>query len=326
MASTSGGWVHGSVALMPPGGYATGEFREASCSCTGTAVVPSTANRRRRRPKSRRSSIGNRYGSQTAMNSNTLGQRVAIVTGASSGIGRATAIALAAAGATVIVNHFPSEDSRIDAESLVQEIGDAGGRAIAIAADISSEDQVEAMFAETLNRFGKLDILINNAGIERPAPVQDMTLAIWQAGIDVNLTGQFLCSREAARAFLNHKSSERTSGAIGTIIFVSSVHAIIPWAFQTNYAASKGGVSLLMRSLAQELAPKKIRVNSVAPGAIRTPINHEAWTSDEKMAQLPKLIPYGRIGEPEPSAGPSSGLRPTRPTTSRVGHSLLMVA
>jgi glucose 1-dehydrogenase len=233
------------------------------------------------------------------MSSKTLGQQVAIVTGASSGIGRATAIALAMEGAIVIVNHFPSEDDRINAEAVVREISDAGGNAVAVAADIRREDQVEAMFAETLDRFGKLDILVNNAGIERPASIQDMTLADWQAVIDVNLTGQFLCSRAAVRAFLNHKSSEQTSGAIGTIIFVSSVHAIIPWAFQTNYAASKGGVSLFMRSLAQELAPMKIRVNSVAPGAIRTPINHEAWTSDEKMAQLLKLIPYGRIGEPE---------------------------
>lgn len=233
------------------------------------------------------------------MTSKILGQRVAIVTGASSGIGRATAIALAAAGATVVVNHLPSEDDCINAEAVVREIEDAGGRAVAVAADIRREDQVEAMFAETLDRFGKLDILVNNAGIERPASIQDMTLADWQAVIDVNLTGQFLCSRAAVRAFLNHKNNEQTSGAIGTIIFVSSVHAIIPWAFQTNYAASKGGVSLFMRSLAQELAPMKIRVNSVAPGAIRTPINHDAWASEEEMAKLLKLIPYGRIGEPE---------------------------
>jgi glucose 1-dehydrogenase len=139
-------------------------------------------------------------------------------------------------------------------------------RAIAIAADISSEDQLEAMFAETLNRFSKLDILINNAGIERPAPIQDMTLADWRAVIDVNLTGQFLCSRAAVRAFLNHKNSKRTSGAIGTIIFVSSY--------------------LFMRSLAQELAPMKIRVNSVAPGAIRTPINHEAWAKTRKWSNF----------------------------------------
>jgi glucose 1-dehydrogenase len=226
-----------------------------------------------------------------------LGQQVAIVTGASSGIGRATAMALAAAGATVVVNHLPA--SRSKAEAVSREIGDAGGRAITIAADITCEDQVDAMFAETLDRFNSLNILVNNAGIERPAPIQDMTLADWQAVIDVNLTGQFLCSRAAVRAFLKHKARGEASGAIGTIIFVGSVHQVIPWAFQTNYAASKGGVSLLMQSLAQELAPMKIRVNSVAPGAIRTSINREAWASEEKMAELLKLIPYGRIGEPE---------------------------
>lgn len=233
------------------------------------------------------------------MKSKDLRQQVAIVTGASSGIGRATAMALATAGATVVVNHLPTEASRSKAEAVLREIGEAGGHAFAVAADISREDQVEAMFAETLDRFGKLDILINNAGIERPASIQDMTLADWQAVIDVNLTGQFLCSRAAVRAFLNHKARDETSGAIGTIIFVSSVHAVIPWAFQSNYAASKGGVSLLMRSLAQELAPMKIRVNSVAPGAIRTSINREAWANEEKMSELLKLIPYGRIGEPE---------------------------
>jgi len=228
-----------------------------------------------------------------------LRQRVAIVTGASSGIGRATAIALANAGATVAVNHFPSEASRTQADDVVRDIADAGGHAIALAADITREDQVDGMFAETRDRFGRLDILINNAGIERPSAIQDMTLADWQAVIDVNLTGQFLCSRAAVRAFLKQKNGDAAPGAIGTIIFISSVHAVIPWAFQSNYAASKGGVSLLMQSLAQELAPMKIRVNSVAPGAIRTSINHEAWGSDEKMAGLLKLIPYGRIGEPE---------------------------
>jgi glucose 1-dehydrogenase len=228
-----------------------------------------------------------------------LRQRVAIVTGASSGIGRATAIALANAGATVAVNHFPSDASRIQADDVVRDIADAGGHAIALAADITREDQVDAMFAETHDRFGRLDILINNAGIERPSAIQDMTLADWQAVIDVNLTGQFLCSRAAVRAFLKQQNGDAAPGAIGTIIFISSVHAVIPWAFQSNYAASKGGVSLLMQSLAQELAPMKIRVNSVAPGAIRTSINREAWGSDEKMAGLLKLIPYGRIGEPE---------------------------
>jgi glucose 1-dehydrogenase len=228
-----------------------------------------------------------------------LEQKVAIVTGASSGIGRATAIAFASAGATVVVNHLPSETSRAQADAAVRDIADAGGHAIALAADISREDQVDAMFAETVDRFGRLDILVNNAGIERPSAIQSMTLADWQAVIDVNLTGQFLCSRAAVRAFLKQQKGESALSAIGTIIFVSSVHAIIPWAFQSNYAASKGGVSLLMQSLAQELAPMKIRVNAVAPGAIRTPINREVWDSDAKMTELLKLIPYGRIGEPE---------------------------
>ena len=215
------------------------------------------------------------------------------------GIGRATAKALAAAGATVVVNHLPCEVSCSEAEVVLREIAGGGGRAITFAADISREDQVEAMFSETLHRFERLDILVNNAGIERSAPIQDMALADWQAVIDVNLTGQFLCSREAVRAFLNCKAGRDAANAIGKIIFVSSVHAVIPWAFQSNYAASKGGVSLLMQSLAQELAPMKIRVNSVAPGAIRTSINREAWASEDKMAKLLKLIPYGRIGETE---------------------------
>ena len=198
----------------------------------------------------------------------------------------------------VIVNHPPKDQSRAKAETLLREIGAAGGHAVAAAADITREDQVEAMFKEAHDRFGRLDVLVNNAGIERPAALCDMTLDDWQAVIDVNLTGQFLCSREAARAFLCNQAPPGARN-IGTIIFVSSVHEVIPWAFEANYAASKGGVSLLMRSLAQELAPRKIRVNSVAPGAIRTSINRDAWSTDEKLAELLKLIPYGRIGEPE---------------------------
>ena len=223
--------------------------------------------------------------------------RVAIVTGASSGIGRATAKALAAAGIAVVVNHRPP--SRSDAEEVVREIVNAGGRAVAIAADIRDEDQVEAMFAETVERFSKLNLLVNNAGIERPAPIQAMTLADWQAVIDVNLTGQFLCARAAVREFLKSEPSSARIGSCGAIVFVSSVHEIIPWAFHTNYAASKGAVSLFMRSLAQELAPLKIRVNSVAPGAIRTAINRDVRADSNSASELLKLIPYGRIGEPE---------------------------
>jgi glucose 1-dehydrogenase len=228
----------------------------------------------------------------------SLNQQVAIVTGASSGIGKATAKALAAAGATVVINYPPRDRSRTKAEEVVREIEQLRGQAIALAADISREDQVETMFAQTLERLGRLDILINNAGIEKPAPIQDMSLADWQAVIDVNLTGHFLCSRAAARVFLKNAARE-ADRAVGTIIFVGSVHQVIPWAFQANYAASKGGITLLMQSLAQELAPMKIRINAIAPGAIRTPINREAWESEEKMQELLKLIPYGRIGEPE---------------------------
>src|SRR5262249_14521441 len=154
------------------------------------------------------------------------------------------------------------------------------------------------MFAAACDRLGRLDILVNNAGIEKPAPILAMSLADWQAVIDVNLTGQFLCAREAVRAFLRNERRP-DAPSIGNIIFVSSVHEVIPWSFQENYTASKGGVSLLMRSLAEELAPQKIRVNAVAPGAIRTSINRNAWATKEDLANLLKLIPYGRIGEPE---------------------------
>ena len=233
------------------------------------------------------------------MDQQDLSGQVAIVTGASSGLGRAAAKALAQAGAVAVVNHPPKDSSREKAAAVVGEIEAAGGSAIAIAADIAKEDQVEAMIAQTVQRFGTLHILVANAGIERPAAIQDMTLADWQAVIDVNLTGAFLAARSAVREFLRRGPVPDISPATGKIVFTSSVHEFIPWAFQANYAASKGGMSLLMRSLAQELGPMKIRVNSVAPGAIRTPINIEAWQTEAARAKLLELIPYGRIGEPE---------------------------
>ena len=225
--------------------------------------------------------------------------QVAVVTGASSGLGRATALELARLGAMVVVNHPPRLGSGEKAAAVVSEIATRGGRAVAIATDVTSEEQVEAMIAETVQRFGTLHVLVANAGIERPAAIQDMTLADWKAVINVNLTGAFLTARSAVREFLRRGPVPNVSRATGKIVFTSSVHEIIPWAFQVNYAASKGGVALLMRSLAQELGPKKIRVNSVAPGAIRTPINAEAWQTEAARGELLKLIPYGRIGEPE---------------------------
>jgi glucose 1-dehydrogenase len=225
--------------------------------------------------------------------------QVAVVTGASSGLGRAAAVELARLGAILVVNHPPRAASREKAAAVVSEIETAGGQAVAIGADVTREDQVEAMMAETMQRFGTLHLLVANAGIERAAPIQDMTLAEWQGVIDVNLTGAFLTARAAVREFLRRGPVPEVSKATGKIVFTSSVHEIIPWAFQVNYAASKGGIALLMRSLAQELAPKKVRVNAVAPGAIRTPINVEAWQTEAARTELLKLIPYGRIGEPE---------------------------
>jgi glucose 1-dehydrogenase len=228
-----------------------------------------------------------------------LAAQVAIVTGASSGIGRATALALADAGATVVVNHPPSTGSKGRAEAVVAEIMAKGGSSVAVEADVSSEEQVESMIRQAVERYGTIHIMISNAGIERPAAVQDMTLAQWREVMDVNLTGAFLCARGAVREFLRRGPQPELSSATGKLIFTSSVHEIVPWAFQSNYAASKGGMSLLMKSLAQELAPARIRVNSVAPGAVRTSINNDSWETEPALRQLHKLIPYGRIGEPE---------------------------
>lgn len=222
--------------------------------------------------------------------------QVAVVTGASSGLGRACAISLGCAGAKVVVNHLPASGEA--AAEVCREIEALGGQSTAYAADVSDEDQVVAMFADTIRRFGTVHILVNNAGIQSGAKFQDMTLAQWQKVINVNLTGMFLCSREAIREFLRRGPQPEVSRATGKIICMSSVHQIIPWAFEANYAASKGGVNLLMQSLAQEFAGHQIRVNAVAPGAIRTEINRSAWETEEAMNTLLGLVPYGRIGLP----------------------------
>ena len=224
-----------------------------------------------------------------------VGQK-ALVTGASSGIGKAVAIAMGAAGADVIVNYIAGEDA---AQEVVDEIESHGARALAVRADVSQEGQVREMFAEMLAAFGTIDILVNNAGLQRDAAFHEMTLEQWNTVIGVNLTGQFLCAREATREFLRRGVNPEVSCAAGKIINMSSVHEIIPWAGHVNYAASKGGVMMLARSMGQELAPQRIRVNSICPGAIRTPINRDAWETQEAYDALMELIPYRRIGEPE---------------------------
>jgi len=222
---------------------------------------------------------------------------VALITGAASGIGRAVAIELAAAGARVVVNDLGSARSK--SQAVVAEIEKSGGSALAIDADIGSEAEVGRMFDQIRERLGGLQILVNNAGIERNHPIAEMPVAAWRQVIDVNLTGQFLCARGAVREFLRGPMELPERKARGKIICMSSVHQTIPWADHANYAASKGGVMLLVKSLAQELAAKRIRVNAVAPGAIRTPINHAAWADEAARAALLRLIPYGRIGVPE---------------------------
>jgi glucose 1-dehydrogenase len=225
-----------------------------------------------------------------------LKQQSALVTGGSSGIGAAVARSLAASGAKVAINFRSSREA---AEAVAAEIVKAGGEAFAVEADVSSESDVEAMLAEIVERFGRLDILVANSGIQRDASFRDLSLDEWRRVLDVNLTGQFLCCRAAVRQFCAQEERQDLSRARGKIICMSSVHEVIPWAGHVNYAASKGGVMLMMKSLAQEVAPDRIRVNSIAPGAIRTPINEEAWSTEEALGQLLKLIPYGRIGEPE---------------------------
>ncbi len=220
----------------------------------------------------------------------------ALVTGASSGIGRGIAIALAHAGADVAINYASSST---DADAAAEEARRCGSAALVHKADITSEAQVESMFATVIERLGTIDILVNNAGIQDDAPFESMTLDQWNRVLAVNLTGQFLCAREAVREFRRRGIRPGISCAAGKIIFISSVHDLIPWAGHVNYAASKGGLAMLMRSLAQEVAPHRIRVNSISPGAIRTGINTDAWSTPEAYRELMRLIPCRRIGEPD---------------------------
>lgn len=232
-------------------------------------------------------------GSMTKSRDILTGQ-AALVTGASSGIGEGIAKALASAGARVVVNFSSNEEA---ANGVVRDIRNAGGEAIAMRADVSREDQVLEMFQTMLKEYGTTDILVNNAGIQKDANFVDMTVEQWQSVLNINLTGQFLCAREAAKEFIRRGVVPERSLAAGKIICISSVHERIPWAGHVNYAASKGGITMMMQTIAQELAPYKIRVNSIAPGAIRTRINRKAWETPEAEAKLRELIPYKRMGE-----------------------------
>ncbi len=223
-----------------------------------------------------------------------LDGQVAIVTGSSSGIGYGVAQAFAAAGAAVAINYNSHAEP---AEKLAREIRQGGGRAIAVGANVSDEASVIRLFDETEAAFGGVDIVVANSGMQRDAPSASMTIEDWNMVIGVNLTGQFLTAREAIRRF--EKQGDRgTSRALGKILCMSSVHEVIPWAGHVNYAASKGGIAMMMRTLAQEVAPRRIRVNAIAPGAIRTAIN-EAQTEGEAAQRLMALIPYKRIGSAE---------------------------
>ena len=230
------------------------------------------------------------------MTDRLLEKQRAIITGASSGIGEAIARTFADAGASVVVNYRSSQEA---AERIVDEIRQRGGQAIPVQADVSKPQDCGKLFEAAQKEFGGIDIVVANAGMQRDAAFTEMSLEDWQKVLDVNLTGQFICAQEAVRRFRKQGLDPKRSPAMGKIIFTNSVHQVIPWAGHVNYATAKGGLKLLMESMAQELAAEKIRVNAIAPGAIKTAINKDAWESEEARNKLLKLIPYGRVGEPE---------------------------
>jgi glucose 1-dehydrogenase len=213
--------------------------------------------------------------------------RRALVTGATSGIGQGTAFELAAHGAAVAINHRGKVD---DARAMVAAIEAAGGRAVPVEMDIAVEADVQRGFAEAREAFGGLDLLVNNAGIEKPFHLVDMPLEEWEKVISVNLTGTFLCTREAARIM-------RADATEGAIVMISSVHEVIPWEQFSHYCASKGGMKLFAQSVAKELAPHGIRVVSVAPGAIATPINAKVLDDPRERRRVEEEIPLGRWGQ-----------------------------
>ncbi len=230
------------------------------------------------------------------MKDESLKNQVALVTGSSSGLGKAVAIYLGKAGAKVAVNYHSNEEG---ANDTVKQIKDAGGEAFAIQADVADEESVENLFDKVFSTYNNLDILVSNAGIQKDAPFTEMKLKDWRLVLNTILDGAFLCSQVAVRYFQKRGIITDISNSAGKIIFMSSVHQDIPWAGHINYATAKGGLTEFMRTLSQEVANQKIRVNSIAPGAIKTDINKDVWSDEEKKKKLLELIPYNRLGKPE---------------------------
>ncbi len=218
-----------------------------------------------------------------------LGNKVAIVTGSSSGIGAAIALAFAGEGAAVVVDYAGHPDA---ARKVVEQIEGAGGRALAVAADVSSPADVEALVRKAVEAFGRLDVMVNNAGMERKMPFLETPFEVWQKTVAVNLTGPWLGSQEAAKQMV-------AQGGPGRIINISSVHEDLAMPTNAPYCATKGGVRMLMRTLAVELAPHGITVNNIAPGAIDTPMDAPLKENPDQMEELLSEIPLGRMGKPE---------------------------
>ncbi len=225
-----------------------------------------------------------------------LAGKVAVVTGSSSGIGRGIAELMGSEGASIVINYHSDATEAAEVQQFIEQ---QGGKAVVVQADVAKPADAQKLIDTALEKFGGIDILVNNAGIQQDQNFLEMTLEEWQKVIDTNLTGHFLCAQAAAREFVKRKSNPDVRTAVGHIIFISSVHDIIPWAGHINYATAKGGMQMLMKTLAQELAPNKIRVNSISPGAIKTSINESVWSTEKGRKEMLSLIPYGRIGEPE---------------------------
>ena len=218
-----------------------------------------------------------------------LENKVAVVTGSSSGIGEAIALAFAQEGAAVVVNYSRHEDA---AQKVLEKIEGAGGKGLVVGADVSDPKEVEAMVQQATDAFGRLDIMVNNAGMERKMPFLETPFEVWQETIAVNLTGTWLGCQAAAKRMVSQ-------GDPGRIINVSSVHEDLAMPTNAPYCATKGGVRMLMRTLAVELAPHNITVNDIAPGAIETPMDAPLEEHPDEMKELLSEIPLGRMGKPE---------------------------